>query len=34
MNFYLSIEWGPRHQFSDWASQFLAPTLIIAWELN
>jgi len=27
MNFYLHIDWGPRHQFSNWTPQFPAPAL-------
>jgi len=28
MNFYFSVKWGPRHQFSNSAPQFLAPALV------
>jgi len=27
IGFYLCIERGPRHQSSNWATQFLAPAL-------
>jgi len=33
MNFYLSIEWGPHHQFSNWAPQVPAPALVICINL-
>jgi len=29
MNLYLCIEWVPRHQFSNWAQQFIAPVLSV-----
>jgi len=32
INFYFCLDWGPRHQFSNWAPQFIAPALDTRYE--